>query len=208
MIAHLVGARNRLRRLFLAQRDKMPQAERSIASQLIVQSLVSLPIFQDKQVFFIYCRYRSEVETTSLLDYCLAQGKTVSIPLSQQEHSRMLAVIITGTLHDLAPGYKGIPEPRPSVAQDRILPPTSIQMAVIPGAVFDRHGHRLGYGGGFYDRFLAQAAPQATRIGLAFAGQLVDRIPTLPHDVPMDMVITEQEVLTWSRGSGATNSSL
>lgn len=88
------------------------------------------------------------------------------------------------------------------------MPPASIDVAIIPGAVFDRCGHRLGYGGGFYDRFLARMAPQATRIGLAFSCQVVDQIPSLPHDVPMDLVITEQEVLTWSRVSSATNSRL
>jgi 5-formyltetrahydrofolate cyclo-ligase len=64
MIAHLFGARNRIRRLFLAQRDKMPPAERSIASLEIIHSLISLPIFQEKEIFFIYCPYRSEVDTT------------------------------------------------------------------------------------------------------------------------------------------------
>jgi len=208
MIDNLVDDRTRIRRRFLAQRDAIPPAERATWSERIIQSLVSLPIFQEKHFFFIYCHFRSEVETTILVSSCWAQGKTVSVPLSQPEHSQMLAIILTETGHDLAPGYKGIPEPVPPWEQDRIMPPVSIEAAIIPGAVFDRYGHRLGYGGGFYDRFLAQAAPQAIRIGLAYSCQVVDQLPSLPHDIPMDLVITEQEVLTWSRGSCATNSRL
>jgi len=208
MIHNLVDDRNRIRRQFLAQRDAIPLAERATGSERIIQSLVSLPIFQEKQFFFIYCHFRSEVETTILLNSCWAHGKTVSVPLSQPVHSQMLAIILTETHHDLASGYKGIPEPLPPWEQDRIMPPTSIDVAIIPGAVFDRCGHRFGYGGGFYDRFLARMAPQAIRIGLAFSCQVVDQLPSLAHDVPMDLVITEQEVLTWSRGSCATNSHL
>ncbi len=208
MIDNLVDDRDRLRRQFLAQRDAIPLAERATGSEQIIQSLVSLPIFQEKLFFFIYCHFRSEVETTILVNSCWAQGKTVSVPLSQPEHSRMLAIILTEKCHDLTPGYKGIPEPLPPWEQERIMPPASIDVAIIPGAVFDRCGHRLGYGGGFFDRFLARTAPQATRIGLAFSCQVVDQIPSLAHDVPMDLVITEQEVLTWSRVSCATNSRL
>lgn len=208
MIDNLVRERDRLRRFFLEQRDQLPLGERDAGSEQIFNTFVSLPLFQEKHIFFIYCHYRSEVRSIPLLARCLMMGKTVSVPLSQPQQAQMEAVVITDLIHDLSPGYLGIPEPLPSVARDRILLPASIDVAVIPGVVFDRCGHRLGYGMGFYDRFLALAAPQAIRIGLAFSCQLVDRIPVQPHDVPMDMVLTEREVLSWSRSSRAKNSSL
>jgi len=205
MIDKLVRERHRLRRFFLEQRDQLSLVDRDTGSEQILNTFVSLPIFQEKLTFFIYCHYRSEVRTIPLLAHCLNMGKTVSVPLSQPQQARMEAVVITDSIHGLSPGYLGIPEP---LTRDRILLPTSIEVAVIPGVVFDRCGHRLGYGMGFYDRFLALAAPQAIRIGLAFSCQLVDRIPALPHDVPMDMVLTEQEMLSWSRSSRAKNSRL
>lgn len=208
MIDNLADERHRMRRQLLAQRNAMSLLERVNGSHRIYQRFIALPFFPAKQFFFIYCHYRSEVETTALLDCCLGQGKTVSVPMSQPEQSQMLAVVITDRIQDLVPGYQGIPEPLPSLAPGRILPPISLEVAVIPGAVFDRCGHRLGYGGGYYDRFLAQAAPQAFRVGLSFSCQLVDRIPAMPHDVPMDMVITEHEVLMWSRFFDAKNSGL
>ena len=203
-----VRERDRLRPFFREQRDQLPLVERDAGSEQIFNTLVSLPLFQEKRIFFIYCHYRSEVRTIPLLARCLEMGKTVSVPLSQPQQAQMEAVVITDSIHDLFPGYLGIPEPRPPLAQNRVLLPVAIEVAIIPGVVFDRCGHRLGYGMGFYDRFLAQAAPQAIRIGLAFSCQLVDRIPAQPHDVPMDMVLTEQEVLSWPRSSRAKNSSL
>ncbi len=117
----------------------------------------------------------------------------------------MRAVRIDDVESDLICGYKGIPEPRD---RSRIVSPASIEVALIPGVVFDRCGNRLGYGAGFYDRFLTLEAPQAIRIGLAFSCQLAEKIPSLPHDVPMDMVVTEEALLTWNRDSRATNRGL
>ena len=177
-------------------------------SDRISETLVALPIFQKSQHLFIYCSYQSEVETLPLLQHCLAAGKTVCVPLTVPEQTKLLAIAITDPVAELSPGYKGIPEPVPLLVERRSLSPRSIEIAIIPGAVFDRAGHRLGYGGGYYDRFLAQAAPQAVRIGLAFSRQVVHRIPALPHDIPMDMLVTEKEVLVWPRSYDAKNSGL
>jgi 5-formyltetrahydrofolate cyclo-ligase len=77
--------------------------------------------------------------------------------------------------------------------------PASIDTVLIPGSVFDVTGGRLGYGGGFYDRFLSNSAPQATRIGLAFSRQLVDRVPMEPHDQYMDFLVTEEQIFDCKR---------
>lgn len=202
MIDRTGEERSQIRRRFLAIRDRLPFTERVALSARIARSLLSLPLFSDKQVFFIYCHYQSEVATIALLDHCLVHGKTVGVPLCQPEQSSMWAVGIADVEDDLVSGYLGIPEPRNG---GRVIPSASIEVALIPGVVFDHCGNRLGYGKGFYDRFLALEAPQAVRVGLAFSCQLADNIPALPHDVPMDMVVTEQEILTWDRGFRATN---
>mgnify|MGYP003590435843 FL=1 len=111
----------------------------------------------------------------------------------------MAAVRITNPNQDLIPGYKGIPEPDPQLAHARSLPANSLEVVIIPGAVFDRRGYRLGYGGGYYDRFLALEAPQALRIGLAFDLQLVEHLPNEIHDIPMDILVTERQSLSWPR---------
>lgn len=206
MIDSLGQERDQLRRLLLSRRDCLPTTERERTSALITGQLLQLPVFGQSQVFFVYCSYRSEVATFSLLKSCIEAGKITSVPLSQPKQSHMLAVIINDLTRDLACGYRNIPEPSPD--EEHILSPSLIEVAVIPGVVFDRSGHRLGYGGGFYDRFLARSAPQSLRIGLAFSCQVVDRLPVLPHDIPMDLVITEREVLSWPRPVNATNRGL
>jgi 5-formyltetrahydrofolate cyclo-ligase len=167
--------------------------------------LIALPLYQEKTRFFIYCSYRSEVETGLLLRHCLQEGKSVLVPKSLPEQSRLLAVAITNPATDLLPGFRGIPEPVPSLVERSLLHPQSIEVSIIPGAVFAHSGHRLGYGGGYYDRFLAQEALPSYRIGLAFSLQLVEHIPVLLHDVPMDMLITEKEILLFPGNDNEKN---
>jgi len=180
---------------------------RTTMSRQILEKLVTLPIFK-RNLFFIYCSFQSEVETLMLLRRCLDEGKSVCVPVTVPQRSELLAVTITDPSADLLPGYKGIPEPIPSLVELQRVCPQSIEIAIIPGAVFERSGHRLGYGGGYYDRFLAHKAPQACRVGLAFSQQLVDRIPVLSHDIPLDMLVTEKEVLVWPRSENEKNSCL
>jgi 5-formyltetrahydrofolate cyclo-ligase len=195
--------RQQLRHQMLAERNRIGRAHRRGMSKQIVEAVAGLPVFKESHVILIYCSYQSEVETFPLLHRCLAEGKIVCVPLAVPEHSRLLVVAITDPLLDLAPGYKGIPEPVLSLVERQTRNPKSLEVILMPGAVFDRAGNRLGYGGGYYDRFLAQVAPQAVRIGLAFSGQLVSKIPALPHDVPMDVLVTENEVFTWMRSGDA-----
>jgi 5-formyltetrahydrofolate cyclo-ligase len=191
--------RQTLRSRYLVQRSELSPADRRSLSARIAETLMTLSIFREKSRFFIYCNYHSEVETTALLIQCLTAGKVVAVPLTVPEQKHLSAVQITDPVTDLSRGYKGIPEPKPSLARQRLLNPQSLEVAIIPGAIFDRSGYRFGYGGGYYDRFLALEAPQAYRIGLAFSMQVIDSLPVATHDIPMDMLITEKEVLVWSR---------
>ena len=191
-----------LRRQYLAARGQLSPAERVVFSRKIVDSVMGLPVFQEMARVFIYCSYQSEVETWELIRRCLSAGKTVSVPLTEPRESRMLAVVVNDPARDLIPGYRGIPEPNPATSL-RLQSPSQIDAAIIPGAVFDRAGNRLGYGGGYYDRFLSGADVHGLRIALAFGVQVTDRIPALPHDQPMDYLVTEQDLFSWPRSSAA-----
>ena len=91
----------------------------------------------------------------------------------------------------LAPGRWSVPEP----AAPRWVAAEDVDLALVPGLAFDAAGGRLGHGGGYYDRLLARAEPRiACRAGIAWACQIVDRVPTGPHDVRMDWVVTEKEI--------------
>ncbi|WP_269846855.1 5-formyltetrahydrofolate cyclo-ligase [Desulfobulbus oligotrophicus] len=200
--------RSRLRQLIMRERDSLSPEEREQRSKQIAERLLTDPLVKRHQTFFIYCSYRSEVATNDLIKGFLQAEKIVAVPLCLPEQAGMQAVTITDATRDLCCGYRSIPEPIPSIARKQTLTPSQIDVAIIPGVVFDRSGHRLGYGGGYYDRFLGGLAPQAVRIGLAFSCQLVHLLPALPHDIPMDVVITEEELLRWPRLEKVLNSSV
>ena len=88
------------------------------------------------------------------------------------------------------------------------MDPATIDTVLIPGSVFDPSGGRLGYGGGFYDRFLTEAAPRAIRLGVAFELQLVDQVPMEPHDQYMDILVTEQQIYDCRRIRNEKDSSV
>ena len=193
------NARQRWRRQALARRDDLSPAERIGRSERITRALTTHPVFAACTTCCLYCSFRSEVATGPLLRACLRAGKTVGAPLTLPAVSRLRMVRITDPDHDLEPGYLGIAEPRRELVEQAALDHATIDLVILPGAAFDREGQRLGYGGGFYDRFLAREAPRALRVGLGFAVQVVERLPVLPHDMPMDLLFTEDEVLTWRR---------
>jgi 5-formyltetrahydrofolate cyclo-ligase len=186
--------RERLRQERLAERDRQKPSQRQKKSQDIQAQLLGQPFMNKASHLFIYVHFRSEVETLALIEHGLAQGKTVSVPVTLRKESRLLAVQITDPANQLEPGCWGILEPTKEQITRATINPVDIDAVVVPGSVFDPLGGRLGYGGGYYDRFLSQEAPQARRIGLAYALQVVDQVPVEPHDQYMDIVITEQQV--------------
>ncbi len=185
--------RNGLRKNVLKARDEIPPAERQHLSILASKNLWQLPDFQSAKRVFLYVNFRSEVETSSLIKRCLMEGKEVAVPLVAPK-SQLIPYRITDRAKDLAPGAFGIPEP--IVDQCERVNPGSLDLIVLPGSAFDARGGRMGYGGGYYDRFLVNAAPQAKRIGLAFDLQVVASIPLAPHDQLLDVVVTESRVLS------------
>lgn len=188
--------RTALRTNILAARNSLPAAERQRKNRAITERLLALPEFARARSIFAYVSFRSEVETLDLIAHCLKNGRAVSVPLTLPAEHRLLAHAITDMSQDLTPGYCGIPEP---LATLPLVDPASIEVVVIPGSVFDTRGGRLGYGGGYYDRFLHSASPQALRIGLAFDLQVVKAVPLENHDQQLDYLITETRTMHMGR---------
>jgi len=190
-----------LRRETLARRDNLLPETRHRLSQQITSRLLSLPEVASATTFFIYVNFRSEVETLPLIHHLLREDKVVTVPWTDQKKHVLQVIQITDPDRDLKPGYCGIPEPAPPLLASQSFDAAHLDVAIIPGSVFDRNGGRLGYGGGYYDRFLVDAAPQALRIALAFNLQLTDHLTLQPHDQPMDILITESDILRFQRES-------
>ena len=189
--------RQKLRKGILAQRDMLTETDRREKSLKIAEKLWQQGEVEAAGSIFMYVNFRSEVETEELIRQCLARGKVVTVPYTDVKAKALLPIQIVDPEKDLSPGYCSIPEPNPSRAAR--LPADSIDIVIIPGSVFDTNGGRLGYGGGYYDRFLVNDAPQAKRIGLAFEMQVVEKVPVLPHDQPLDILITEKRIVEITR---------
>ncbi|MGH7495480.1 MAG: 5-formyltetrahydrofolate cyclo-ligase [bacterium] len=173
-------------------RSTLPDREREYANQRILQQLIQHEIYQRAQVIHTYVSLRDEVDTHEFIRIALRAGRQVAVPKVQRE-TRMLAHYFIGDFAALAPGILGILEPCADAGAQQLVAKDKIDLVLVPGLAFDRQGHRLGYGAGHYDRFLAKI--NAPKIGLAFAAQIVESIPAAPHDRPVDFVMTENEVL-------------
>lgn len=186
-----------LRQSILGKRDALSADLISSNSEKIIGSLSSILESKNTKIPFIYVSFKTEVVTHNLIKERLAKGLAVAVPFTDIKRRKIMPFLIKDWCRDLRPGGYGILEPDPSKAE--IVQPELLDVVIVPGSVFDRHCGRYGYGGGYYDRFLAQEAPCALRIGLAFQLQIADRLYLLPHDQKMDMIVTENEVIRCGR---------
>lgn len=178
-----------------ARRDALPEELRAAKSGHIARTLAGTGLFRRARCIFIYVAVRSEVETRLIIDYALASSKTVCVPLIDAAAQRMAACVITDPSRDLRPGTLGIPEP----VTCRPVNPADIDLAVIPGAAFTAAGVRIGYGGGFYDRFLKDW--QGVSCALAFEEQIVVHLPFDPrYDSPVSLIVTETRMIDCASG--------
>lgn len=172
-----------LRKHYRALRDAIPAEQREERSDAIARMVQTIERYQHAGSVFVYVSVGSEVGTHALIKAALDAGKTVAVPRVMQGQGVMQPIVIR-SLSDFAPGRFGIPEPTTHERFD-----TSPDLAIVPGLAFTRDGLRLGQGGGFYDRYLAQH-PATYKVGLCFDPQLADTLLCDGHDVTMDEVIT------------------
>jgi 5-formyltetrahydrofolate cyclo-ligase len=174
-------------------RRRRDQLDPQTASRRIVSRLRQLPEYREARTISTYVSMPHEVQTLSLLEQAWDEGKQVVVPCCV---AKRLELFHVRSIDDLAPRTLGILEPRADFRQqpDRWLSAAQIDLFVIPGLAFDRHGRRLGYGKGYYDRLLAGAPEVVPRVALAFECQLVEQVPVTASDIAMHCVITEENV--------------
>lgn len=151
------------------------------ASKELTEQFLAHPMYQQAKTIYGYLPYNQEIRTWDLLKQALSDGKQVAVPKVYGDEMRF---ILLTDLSQVASGYASIPEP---IADGPIVnDPTAL--VLMPGLAFDREGHRMGYGGGFYDRFLT-AEPNHPTIALCYEFQLLEHIPTEEFDIPVDCVL-------------------
>ena len=181
-----------IRKEILKKRDEISPDIKSVKDSLIKERLFSLPEFIAAKTVFFYASFRSEVETLSMIKESLKMGKKIVLPKVDKERYRLKLHEIKD-ISELSPGYMGIPEP--SLSGERLVRLDDIELVIIPGSAFDCSGNRLGYGGGYYDILLSEGKRKVPVIALAYEEQLVDLIPSEVHDVKVDIIVTDKQVI-------------
>ena len=179
-----------IRKMMTALRAAMSEKERAEAGRIIAARLFSSKVYEDAGTVCCYASFGSEVPTEEIIEESLRRGKCAAVPKVTGKQKMKFALI--HSMADLKAGFHGIPEPE---SWCREIPKCGSKLLVIvPGVVFDRAGNRIGYGGGYYDSYLKQA--DCIKVGVAFDFQCVEQIVPEVHDVPVDYIITEKEMIT------------
>ncbi len=176
-----------LRRHFLAQRAMLTPAEIEQHSMVIAASVCALPAFYVSHTVMVYMALPQEVQTMPLITQARQSQKRVAVPVIRGQH--LVAVALSETPTQLRRGRFCILEP---CGTQHVIHPQEIGCIAVPGIAFDAHGGRLGFGKGYYDRFLRQLPATTYRCGLAFGIQVVPCVPQAPHDICMHGIVTEQ----------------
>ena len=179
--------KNHLKELILEKRNLMTEDEIHEKSKLIENKLFKLEAYKESRRVMFYVSFNSEVYTHQMVKSAL-KNKTVIIP--KVAHHELEPSIIIDFDNLLPSGRFGILEPIETLK----IAEKNIDLVLVPGVVFDREGHRIGYGHGYYDKFLKKV-PKSKKIGLAFDFQVIDKIPIETHDVPVDLVVTDERVI-------------
>jgi 5-formyltetrahydrofolate cyclo-ligase len=176
-----------LRRHLLAQRAMLAPAEIARHSTAIAAYVCALPAFCASQTVMVYMALPQEVQTMQIITQARQAQKRVAVPVVRAQD--LVAVALSEGPTQLRRGRFGILEPS---GTPRIIHPQEIGCIVVPGVAFDTRGGRLGFGKGYYDRFLGQLPATTYRCGLAFGIQVVPCVPQAPHDICMHGIVTEQ----------------
>lgn len=178
--------KDKLRRQLLRKLKQQKEDERRQRSEAIWRKVRRLTAFRQARCVCSYVALPYEVQTWQMIEGMLAYKKRVVVPVVQKWTKRLQLAEIQDPFTDLAPGAFGVLEPIGSLKPVRLC---DVQLVLVPGLAFDRHGNRLGHGHGYYDRFLARVPSKIPTVGLAFSFQLLDCLPVTSHDHAVQTVL-------------------
>jgi 5-formyltetrahydrofolate cyclo-ligase len=200
-------AKKDLRAAVLTRRDGLSADEVSRRSSVVEKKLLRVPEFKRARTIMFYVSKGNEVDTHGLIRDALRLGKNVVVPFCVDLHHKIVPAQI-GSFSELTEGDFGILQPQKHAVRE--VDREKIDVFIVPGIVFDQDGHRIGWGRGFYDRFLEGAARRevppiprlhaggfpryGVKIGLAFHFQVVERVPREKHDICVDIVVTDKGI--------------
>lgn len=188
----LSAAKKAVRERLLRARAELPESESREKSAAIRALVEGIGEYANACGMLFYMPIGGEVDVTPLIVKALKEGKLCALPKCAPGRSlRLFAVpAVEG---EVSPGAMGIPEPEGDASRECL--PCSLPVLILPGVAYDRSGRRLGRGAGYYDRLLSDTGINALKIAPAYAFQVIPELPGEPHDAPVDIIVTEDEII-------------
>lgn len=186
-----------LRKKIRSRIENISPVEWKKRSRKILKRLLRDPQIQSAKTLFCYVSKKNEVDTHSLLKWALKKNKRVFVPEISSRSGRIVAKRIRAFPKGMKPGKYGILEP--AGKGERLFSLNPVDLFLVPGLGFDRHGGRLGKGKGMFDRFLAKLPDPSRCYGLALECQIVPRLPSEPHDKVVGKIFTEKKTIQVAR---------
>ncbi len=183
--------KKQLRTAKLNKRNSLSKEENLTCSHAIMEKVVSHYDFSHAAELLVYVNLGSEVNTRGIISYGLMLGKRIYCPKVLEDGKMEFYEI--HSLRELEAGCQGILEPK-GLEERKWQAEEANALMILPGVAFDKKGHRIGYGGGYYDRFLENSKFSGIKMALAYSFQVEDEIPIEVHDETVDLIITENEI--------------
>ena len=204
--------KKQIRKSIMQLRDKISKEEKQCFDEAIFNHIINSEYYKNATMIFIFVSYLSEVDTKPVIMKALADNKIVCVPKIRSKEAGMELYVIKG-LMDLAEGFHGILEPKSYCKKvnmndgsegtapngdgdgegENYYDGNKLDLIIMPGVAFSMEGGRIGYGGGFYDRFIFNLKRDVKKIAIAYELQIIENIPMDRHDAKIDGIITEKQ---------------
>lgn len=188
-----ISNKKEFRKAALINRSKIAPEERNIKSEEIFSRLLSLESFKKAKTVMVYMDFGSEVFTDSIIEYMLKNDIIPVVPICQSETKTLKLSQIKDLKNDCQVGFYNIREPKEEFIRN--IDVSEVDFVIVPGVAFSEDKFRLGYGGGYYDRFIETLRDDAVTCAVAFEEQIYDKVPVQSHDKQMDFIVTEKRLI-------------
>lgn len=183
--------KKKIREEILELKGKLGENDLKYYSDTIINKVYDSNFFKDAHTIMTYISFENEVDTHEFIKNSIKMGKEIVVPITIAQ-TKELKVSKLMNFNELEIGFYNILTPKKEFI--RFIDPKEIDLIIVPGVAFDRKGYRIGYGGGYYDRFLSQL-DEVDKISLAFQLQVIEEVPKEYFDIPVDFIFTENEII-------------
>jgi len=179
-----------IRNMVKKRRNSMSENEVTTKSKIIIEKLMDTKEFKNADNIMIFLSFNNEVYTYNLIEKCIQLGKRVIVPYTVKDTYEIIPTVLGNIEEDLKQTSYGYMEPKKEKLQP--IDEKKIDLTVVPGLAFDKNMNRIGFGKGYYDRYLAKTRKDTKKIAVAYDYQVLEEIPSEVFDVKMDSIITDE----------------